>query len=71
MAEALECEFMYAFVPKKDLKSIIHDQASKKATKLNATADLHMKLELQKVEGDRRERIERLAQALIEKRDIW
>lgn len=71
MAEAMECEFVYSFVPKKELKSLIRDQAIAKATKLLDVADLHMKLEMQKVESDRSERIERLAQALIEKGDIW
>lgn len=71
MAEAMECEFVYSFVPKKELKALIHDQAIAKATKILETADLHMKLESQKVESDRTERIERLAQALIEKGDIW
>ena len=71
MAEAMECELVYAFVPKKDMKTLIHDKAFEKAQKTLGLADLHMKLENQKVEGNERERIERLAQKFIEKGDIW
>jgi predicted DNA-binding mobile mystery protein A len=71
MAEAMDCDFIYSFVPKKDLKSIIHDQAILKATEILKSADHHMKLESQGVEGDKQERIERLARSLIEKGDIW
>jgi predicted DNA-binding mobile mystery protein A len=71
MAEAMDCELVYAFVPKKDLKTMIHDKAFEKARKVLNLADLHMKLENQKVDGDENERIERLAKKLIEKGDIW
>lgn len=71
MAEAMECELIYAFVPKKELKKIIHDKAVEKAQKTLKLADLHMKLENQKVIGDEKERIERLAKKFIEKGDIW
>lgn len=71
MAEAMECDFVYAFVPKKDMKTLIHDKAFEKARKALGIADLHMKLENQKVEGDENERIERLAKKFIEKGDIW
>ena len=71
MAEAMECDFVYAFVPKKDLRILLHDQAVSKATQLLESADHHMKLERQGVEGDKAERIERLARTLIEKGDIW
>lgn len=71
MAEAMDCELVYGFVPKKDLKTMIHDKAVEKARKALNIADLHMKLEDQKVDGDEHERIERLARKLIEKGDIW
>lgn len=71
MAEAMECELVYAFIPKKDLPTLIHDKAFEKARKTLGIADLHMKLEDQKVEGDEIERIERLAKKFIEKGDIW
>lgn len=71
MAEAMDCELIYAFVPKKDIKTMVHDQAFEKARKTLGIADLHMKLEDQKVEGNEEERIERLAKKFIEKGDIW
>lgn len=71
MAEAMDCELVYAFVPRKDLKTFIHDKASEKARKSLKTAGQHMKLENQKVEGDEKERIERLAKKFIEKGEIW
>jgi predicted DNA-binding mobile mystery protein A len=71
MAEAMDCELVYAFVPKKDLRTMIHDKAFEKAAKALNIADLHMKLEDQKVSGDEKERIERLAKKFIEKGDIW
>lgn len=71
MAEAMDCEFVYSFVPKKDIRTLIHDQAINKATKILETADLHMKLEDQGVPGNKKESIERLAKKLIEKGDIW
>lgn len=71
MAEAMDCELVYAFVPKKDLKTLIHEKAYEKAKKTLNLADLHMKLENQKVSGDETERIERLAKKFIEKGDIW
>jgi predicted DNA-binding mobile mystery protein A len=71
IAEAMECELVYSFVPKKEIKTFIKDKAREKATKSLMEADLHMKLENQKVEGEMNERIERLAKKLIEKGDIW
>ena len=71
MAEAMDCELVYAFVPNKNLKDLIHDKAVDKAKKTLGLADLHMKLEDQKVEGNLDERIERLARKFIEKGDIW
>lgn len=71
MAEAMDCDLVYAFVPKKELKTLIHDRAFEKARKALNVAGLHMKLENQKVEGDENERIERLARKFIEKGDIW
>jgi predicted DNA-binding mobile mystery protein A len=71
MAEAMDCDLVYAFVPKKEMKTLIHDKAFAKARKILGLADLHMKLENQKVTGDEKERIERLAKTFIEKGDIW
>ena len=71
MAEAMDCEFVYSFVPKKDFREIIYDHALVKATKILENADQHMRLEKQGVEGNKNERIERLARKLIQDGDIW
>ena len=51
MASAMECEFIYAFIPKKDLKSTLEKKAYEKASSILKRADNHMTLEDQKVEG--------------------
>ncbi len=71
IAEAMECEFVYAFVPQDDLELILKKAALKKAKLLLATADTHMSLEDQQVKQSMESRIERLANRLIEKGDVW
>jgi predicted DNA-binding mobile mystery protein A len=71
MAEAMDCDLVYSFVPRKEIKTFINDKAREKAMKSLMDADLHMKLENQKVDGAMEERINRLAKKLIEKGDIW
>jgi predicted DNA-binding mobile mystery protein A len=71
MAEAMECEFVYAFVPKSTIKATLREQALKKAVRLLSNADTHMTLEDQKVEDDMQSRVERLADRLIQKGDVW
>lgn len=71
MATAMECEFVYAFIPKKDLKTTLEKKAFEKASLILKSADTHMTLEDQKVEGDINKRIERLAKKLLEKGDVW
>lgn len=71
MAQAMECELVYSFVPKKEIKKIIHDRAYDKAKRALRRADFHMALENQKVMGDEEERIENLAKKLIEKGNVW
>lgn len=70
-AQAMDCEVVYSFVPKKDIRTFIHDKAMEKARSTLQNADLHMKLEDQKVSGAEDERIARLAKKFIEKGDIW
>jgi predicted DNA-binding mobile mystery protein A len=70
-AEAMDCELVYSFVPKKDLKTLIKEKAFAKARRSLLRADHHMKLEAQKVEGDIEAQIERLAHKLMNKGDIW
>ncbi len=71
MAEAMDCEFVYAFIPKNEIKKLIEVRAYSKAKKILEKADTHMTLEDQKVTQDMSERVERLAKKLIESGDVW
>lgn len=71
MAEAMECELVYALIPKKSVKETIENKARAKAIERLNEAGLHMKLEAQDVTGDLNERVERLARKLIANGDVW
>lgn len=71
MANAMDCELVYAFLPRKEIGPLIESKAYEKARKAIMSADTHMTLEDQKVSSDAEERIQRLAQKLIEKGDVW
>ena len=71
MANAMECEFVYAFVPKTDLEEVMKQAAREKAKRTLVSADVHMTLEDQRVEQSMQERIELLANKLLEKGDVW
>jgi predicted DNA-binding mobile mystery protein A len=71
MATAMDCEFVYAFVPKTDIETILKNAAIEKARQVMATADTHMNLENQGVKQNIEVRIKRLASKLLEKGDVW
>jgi predicted DNA-binding mobile mystery protein A len=71
IAQAMECELVYAFVPKESINEILERNAFEKAKRILAEADTHMTLEDQRVEDGLRDRVERLARTLIEKGDVW
>ena len=71
MATAMDCELVYALIPKKELITLIQEQAQAKASVILRKADTHMTLEDQKVQIDEEERVNRLAKELIEKGDVW
>jgi predicted DNA-binding mobile mystery protein A len=71
MAHAMDCELVYAFLPKEEIGELLESKAYEKARKAIMSADTHMTLEDQKVSSDTEERIQRLAQKLIEKGDVW
>ena len=70
-AQAMECELIYAIIPKKDVETLLHEKAYKKASEILRAADVHMALEDQKVEVEFEERIKALADKLIKKGDVW
>ena len=71
MAHAMECDFVYAFVPKTDIDELMKKAALEKARRILATADVHMTLEDQRVEESPQKRIQRLADKLVKKGDVW
>lgn len=70
-AEAMNCEFTYAFVPKSDLSAFVEKKAYEKATRILQTADLHMSLEDQQVKVSLEARIQRLKNKLITEGKVW
>ncbi len=71
IARAMECDFIYAFVPKTKIKTFLEKKATEKAQKILQIADTHMTLEDQKVSVAIKERVASLAEQLLEKGDVW
>lgn len=71
LAQAMECEFVYAFVPKDDITELLRTKAMDKAKRTILKADTHMSLEDQKVTEELQFRIEMLAEKLLEKGKVW
>ncbi|MEK6555429.1 MAG: mobile mystery protein A [Bdellovibrionota bacterium] len=70
-AEAMNCEFIYMFVPKSEMTAFIEEKAYEKAKRILMNADLHMSLEDQKVKGDLETKIQRLKNKLIDEGKVW
>lgn len=70
-AAAMNCEFVYMFVPKSEMTKFIEAKAYEKAKRILASADLHMSLEDQKVMSKIEPRIERLKNKLIADGNVW
>lgn len=71
IANAMECDLVYEFVPRKKLEDIIYDQAEIKTRKLMDEAETHMALEDQKVTLDKEERLKELALDNIYSKYLW
>ncbi len=71
IADALDCDLVYGFVPRKKIEDIIHDQAVKKTTALMAEAETHMSLEDQKVMLDKNERLKDQVEERIYSKYLW
>ena len=70
-AEAMNCDFSYAFIPKSNMQGFIEKKAYEKAKKILTSADLHMSLENQRVDSDIEVRINKLKKKLLDRGDIW
>lgn len=74
VAEALNCDFVYLFVPKNSLQSTLEEEALKAAKEIAGSVEKTMRLEKQGTsKSAQQERIKRIAKELIEKQDrrIW
>lgn len=74
VAETLDCELIYALVPRTSVDGIIHERAKLKAKELVYKTDAQMKLEAQELTNDKLQdqidfEIERLIREMP--RDLW
>ena len=52
IADALNCDFVYAFIPRENIDDIIYNQAKKKALKILSKVQTNMSLENQQTDSD-------------------
>lgn len=73
-AEAMDCEFVYSFVPKQGLQKTLEAQAKKVARQIALATEHSMALEFQSTSSSaQKELIEEIAKELLRKEDrrIW
>ena len=74
MAEAMDCKFVYAIVPKQNVEDMIKDRAIEKARTQAKATSTHMALEAQSLTKEQLEfEIERIATQMMDKMpsDFW
>ena len=74
MAQAMNCRFVYAVIPEKEIESIIKDQATLKAKEQIRAASTQMALEAQALNGQQLAfEVDRLTAEIIKKMpsDLW
>lgn len=71
MADAMECEFRYCFVPRDSIMQIVSNQAKQKAMNSIAATDTHMALEDQLVQTDFEERFKILTDEMKYSKYLW
>ncbi len=72
IANALECDFVYCFVPRKKLEAIIENQALKVAKSIVEESALHMEIEDQgQSSSTNRRAIKELAEEIVYKKVLW
>jgi predicted DNA-binding mobile mystery protein A len=71
-AEAMNCQLVYAFVPRTPLDEMVRARARTKATRRVAEVSHQMRLEDQAVDNEtERFQIEELAGRLVDRRGLW
>ena len=71
LADALECDVQYTFVPRKPIQEIVEDQAKKKSIESIGMSDIHMSLEDQQVTTDLKLRLEDLVDDYKYSKYLW
>ena len=74
VADSLDCDLMYALVPRKPIDTMLHDRAREKAQKLVGKTDVQMKLEAQQLSNEQLEtQIEMETDRLLREmpRNLW
>ncbi|MCU7958785.1 MAG: mobile mystery protein A [gamma proteobacterium symbiont of Bathyaustriella thionipta] len=74
MAQAMNCRFVYAVIPEKEIESVIRDRALLKAKEQIKAASTQMALEAQALSDEQLAfEVDRLASEIIEKMpsDLW
>ena len=71
IADAMDCDLVYEFVPRKKIEDIMYEQAEKKTKSLMDKAETHMSLEDQKVELDKNERLKELTIERLYSKYLW
>ncbi|MDH5379093.1 MAG: mobile mystery protein A, partial [Gammaproteobacteria bacterium] len=74
VASALDCDLVYALVPKTSIEEIVRDRARIKATSLVRKADVQMRLEAQELSEEKlKEQIQYEVERLMREmpRDLW
>jgi predicted DNA-binding mobile mystery protein A len=71
LAQAMECEFVYTFIPNKSIHEIVGLQAREKAIRQIESSDTHMALEDQLVKTEYQERLEDLTEEMLYSKYLW
>jgi len=73
-AEAIDCEFVYGFVPKESLEQAIRNQARRVAAKRMSRSNQMMRLEAQELKPDEKKQVlDELADEIFNEmpRNLW
>lgn len=71
-ANAMDCDFYYAVVPRSEIKEIIENKARRHAVKLLENANVHMQLESQGTSMEQIElQVDQVAEQLIKEMPEW
>jgi len=72
VADALDCDFVYFFVPRQDLGDMVQARAREKAVQVLGPVAHHGRLEDQTVsDADREAQVDELAARFIDVRGLW